>query len=66
MQVRKAAVSAASNIVEGCAMDRPPKLLNLTEVSMRLKRGDGERVTGSFGELVAKLNALMNSLDGEL
>ena len=34
-------------------------------LEIRFKRVDGERVAGSYAELIAKLNALMNSLDGE-
>jgi four helix bundle protein len=40
----------------------------LTEVSTRLGfviQTDGQRVGASYSELVAKLNALTNSLDGE-
>ena len=82
MQLRKAALSAACNIVEGSARHTTREYLNflniatgsaaeaayLTDVSMRLgflKRVDGEQVAASYAELIAKLNALMNSLDGE-
>ena len=82
LQIRKAAVSAAGNIVEGCARRTTKEYVNflniatgsaaeagyLTDVSARLgflKPVDGKRVSTSYGELVAKLNALMNSLDRE-
>jgi four helix bundle protein len=82
LQIRKAAVSAAGNIVEGCARRTTREYVNflniatgsaaeagyLAEVSMRLgflTLVDGEPVSASYCELVAKLNALMNSLDGQ-
>jgi four helix bundle protein len=82
LQLRKAAVSAAGNIVEGCARRTTKEYVNflniatgsaaeagyLTEVSTRLgflRSADSEPVRTSYSELVARLNALMNSLDGE-
>src|SRR5688572_1575160 len=81
-QWRRAAISAASNIVEGCARRKTGEYLNflniscgsaaeagyLAEVSTRLgflEASDGARVGAAYGELVAKLKALVNSLSGE-
>ena len=82
LQLRKASVSAANNIVEGSARRKTKEYLNflnialgsaaeaayLSDLSVRLgflARVDGRRLAGSYSELAAKLNALINSLDGE-
>jgi four helix bundle protein len=80
-QLRRAAVSAVSNIVEGCARRKTKEYLNflniasgsaaeaayLSQLSVRLgflAPIENKRIASSYGELVAKLNALINSLDG--
>jgi four helix bundle protein len=82
LQLRKASVSAANNIVEGCARRTTKEYLNflnvalgsaaeaayVSELSVRLgffTSIDGNRLAESYSELAAKLNALINSLDGE-
>jgi len=81
-QLRRAAVSAACNIVEGCARRKTKEYLNflniasgsaaeaayLSQLSVRLgflAPIESKRIASSYGELVAKLIALINSLDGE-
>jgi four helix bundle protein len=81
-QLRRAAVSAACNIVEGCARRKTKEYLNflniasgsaaeaayLSQLSVRLgflAPIETKGIATSCGELVGKLNALINSLDGE-
>lgn len=80
-QLRDAAVSAATNIVEGCARRKTKEYLDfiniacgsaeaayLSGLSVRLEflnRVDGNRLEASYTELTAMLTGLINSLDGE-
>ena len=79
-QMRRAAVSSASNIVEGCARRKEGEYLNflniasasatevryLANLSLRLgfmPAADEQRFNERYSELIAKLQALIQSLD---
>ena len=79
-QMRRAAVSSASNIVEGCARRKQGEYLNflniasasasevryLVNLSLRLgfmPSADEERLAAKHSELIAGLQALIQSLD---